>query len=199
MPTLADEELDLLKRYAENKSLMIETGRGASTKHLAKVAKKNGSAFYSIDIYDTEERIDGASLLIGWSIAYSDFIKKDDPDFVESPYKKCPETPIIYEGKRHMIGPTNLIRKILRAESRYPDFFFCDTGEYCGLPEWRIVKDHMRLGSIFAIHDIYYPKSIKGFKVVREMNDDPNWALIGQTRGEKGLAIAQRVKANSGD
>ena len=93
-----------------------------------------------------------------------------------------------------MRGENDLIRKALKKHSnRKLDFFFCDTGEYCGLAEWNIVKDKIKVGGYFAAHDIYYPKSSKCFKVVQEIENSDNWKVLVKTQNKQGLLIARKL------
>ncbi|MFW5890970.1 MAG: FkbM family methyltransferase, partial [bacterium] len=48
-------------------------------------------------------------------------------------------------------------------------------------------------GGIFAAHDIYYPKSIKNFKVVEEIKKSPRWTVLEQTKSRQGLIIAMKI------
>ena len=65
------------------------------------------------------------------------------------------------------------------------DFFFCDTGEYCGIVEWDIVKNKIKTGGCFAVHDIYYPKSIKCYQVVEEIERRDKWEVLLKTQSPK--------------
>ena len=94
-----------------------------------------------------------------------------------------------------MVGETDLIRKALKKYNNLKlDFFFCDSGEYCGMAEWDIVKDKIKIGGYFSIHDIYYPKSIKGYEVVKRIRKNNNWKIIEKTKSKQGLLIAQKIK-----
>ncbi len=95
-------------------------------------------------------------------------------------------------GINDLTGETDLVRKTI-AKYGPPDFFFCDTGEYCGLAEWDVVNDVMLSGSYYAVHDIWYPKSIKGFQVVREMEFSDRWEILIKTNRKSGLCIAQKT------
>ena len=72
------------------------------------------------------------------------------------------------------------------------DFFFCDTGEYCGLSEWNIVKNRIIRGGYFAAHDIYYPKSIKSFKILSQIKKSDNWEIVLQTHTIQGIIVAKK-------
>lgn len=101
---------------------------------------------------------------------------------------------IAFGDKLYMVGETDIIRKALKKYKNLElDFFLCDSGEYCGLAEWNIVKNEIRIGGYFAIHDIYYPKSIKGFKVVAKIKENKNWEKIVQTKTKQGLFIAIKI------
>ena len=99
--------------------------------------------------------------MVGWSVMWEHIIKPGKSQFVESQYKTidrkvahCRYKWIAY--LLYMRGENDLIRKALKKHSNLKlDFFFCDTGEYCGLAEWNIVKDAIKVDGCFAAHDIY--------------------------------------------
>ena len=62
------------------------------------------------------------------------------------------------------------------------------------MAEWNIVKNEIKVGGYFAIHDIYYPKSIKGFKVKRKIKRSDNWKVVVKSKTAQGLLIAQKIK-----
>ncbi|MFW6130164.1 MAG: hypothetical protein ACOC56_03195, partial [Atribacterota bacterium] len=158
-------ELDLLYKYALDKNFIVETGGGGkSTTWLAKAALKNNAIMVSIEANPKKTgNISHVEYRCGWSVSFDDIIKKGDSLFVESQYCTI-DKKVAFGDKEAMKGETDLIRKTHKEKGRNIDFFFCDTGEYCGLAEWNIIKDIIPVGGIFAIHDIYYPKSVKGFR-----------------------------------
>jgi hypothetical protein len=93
-----------------------------------------------------------------------------------------------------MEGETDLIRKCV---DRYgvPEFFFCDTGEYCGYGEWTVMRNIIPVGGYIALHDINYPKSIKNYRTYKEILSSPDvWELVYKSNSIAGLCIARRIK-----
>ena len=189
-------DLELLYSYAKKSKFAIETGTGISTEYIARALKKSNGLFCTIDINLPleKDRISNVIYLKGWTITHKDFVSETDPCFVRSNcarvYEKealtCPEA---------MVGEKDLIRRTLKKHHDLKlDFFFSDSGEYCGLPEWRIVRDVIKVGGQFAAHDIYYPKSVKNFKVVDEIEKSPNWKVLVKTDTKQGLCIAEKLK-----
>ena len=201
-------DLELLCKYASKCKFIIETGGGGlSTKYLSKIACDFGIKFVSIELFKkrSDKKIRGVEYKEGWSISYKDMIKKGDKDFFETRKFKNQATKkslnfldmrIAHRDEKIMYkyGEVDLIRKTLDETDIPLDFFFCDTGEYCGLAEWNIVKNRIKKGGYFAIHDIYYPKSIKGFKVREKIEKSKNWKRIEITKNKQGLLIAQKIK-----
>ena len=197
MGKMASCELDLLLDQIRGSKFIIETGSGESTHKLSQVIDAD-SLFYSIDILLIPKmmRAKGVIYRSGWTLTWDDFIKPGDDDFVECVRYDINGLPdrIAIGDPRKMKGEVDLIRKILAEnKDKQLDFFFCDSGEYCGLAEWNIVKDIIKVGGKFACHDIYYPKSIKSFKILEKIEEDPNWILVNKTDSRKGLAVAQKV------
>jgi hypothetical protein len=189
----AKNELRLLRQYAAKCRFIIETGGGVSTDHLARVARKTGARFVSIEANPDRIRvIEGAEQILGWSVTFDDIIKPEHPKFIESRYKTI-DRAAAHGDESVMQGETDLIRKVLDESDVELDFFFCDTGEYCGIAEWRIVRSRLAVGGYYAMHDTLHPKSIKNFQVLKEMKKDPLWKVIVQTKGRQGLAIGQKV------
>jgi hypothetical protein len=187
-------DLNILKKYAFGRKFIIETGSGISTEYIAS-NMDDDCLFYSIDVCDVKNqyRFDRVKYLKGWSINYSDFIKPQDENFVKN---NCAgvDRKIVFGKEKDMDGEKDLIRKILKENSDLDlDFFFSDCGEYCGYPEWLIVKDVIKKGGIFAAHDIYYPKSIKNFKVVEEIEKSKEWKVLEKTKTRQGLFIAVKI------
>jgi len=197
MGSPTDKELELLCQYAKDKRFMIETGRGKSTLALAKIAEETDALFCSIDI----TKYSGVSffgyIFTGWSISYEDLIRYKPS--AESIYKNCPEIDIIKNGKSKMIGDNDWIRKILNDKelgfsNKKLDFFFCDTGEYCGWAEFNITKDEIVKNGIFACHDIYFPKSIKSYMTLEYIKKYKNeWKILECTNSVQGLLIARKL------
>ena len=200
-------ELELLCKYASKCNFIIETGGGGkSTSALAEVASNNNAKMITIeiDIKKCKKRKKIVEYMNGWSITYKDLIKPCHPDFIELPIffekvKSKSKSFIdgeIAHGKKHlMVGEKDLIRKALKKyNNKKLDFFFCDTGEYCGLAEWNIVKDEIAEGGYFCCHDIYYPKSIKCFKIAKQISESDKWEILEKTKSKQGLLIARKIK-----
>jgi hypothetical protein len=196
-------DANLLYEYAKNCKFIIETGSGGkSTKFLAKAARMNNSKFISIELLSKRcHPIQGVEYMNGWSVDFNDVIKVGDKDFVDMvKWKKFRNRDIDYVDGRiaHgdsevMEGERNLIRKAInRYKECNLDFFFCDSGEYCGIAEWNIVKDKIKVGGYFVIHDIYYPKSIKGFKVLEKIKNNDRWEIVKKTKSKQGLLFARK-------
>jgi len=209
-------DLKLLYKYASKCKFIIETGAGESTKYLSKAALKKNAIVISIERYEKRckprKRV---KYRIGWSINHEDIIlpskiesKKEflrmDKKYRNIKYKKkirkkmrdsVKEIFIAYGHKRLMKGEKDLIRKTIKEyKDKKLDFFFCDSGAYCGFAEWNIVKHEIAEGGYFAIHDIYYPKSIKGFLVAKEIERSKEWKILEKTNTAQGLLIAQKIK-----
>ncbi len=196
------DDLDYLYEYAKGCKFIIETGGGGKSTHcLAKAAVESSAKMITIEADENRTQlIDGVESMAGWSIKYEDIVKPSDPRFVESRYKKVIDRKVAYAplkfiGNFYMKGEKDLIRKALAKYNDLElDFFFCDTGEYCGIAEWNIVKDVIKIGGFFAAHDIYYPKSIKCFKVVEEIEASDSWEVLLKTESTQGLMIARKLK-----
>lgn len=193
----------LLCKYAIDCKFIMETGAGKSTVSFAKLAKITGAKVVSIEINkESCIPLDGVEYKVGWSITYDDIIKPGNPYFIDvkrpSPrklkeyIKKYPDAAIAHGAKHLMTGKTDLIRKTLAKTDMPLDFFFCDTGEYCGLAEWNIVKNIIPVGGYFAIHDVQYPHSIKGFQVLEQVEKDDAWEIMVHTKRFQGLLIARK-------
>tara|TARA_Y100000034_G_C6629991_1_gene274980 strand:+ start:106 stop:441 length:336 start_codon:yes stop_codon:yes gene_type:complete len=100
---------------------------------------------------------------------------------------------MVYYGEKYIRGEKDLIRKIVARNIPPLDFFFCDTGEYSGHPEWNIVKDLICPDGIFAAHDINYPKSIKSFRAVEEIENSDKWEVLDKTISRCGMIIAKKL------
>lgn len=197
-------DLQLLYKYACDFKFIIETGGGGkSTDYLAMAAYEHNAKMITIELREDRcKNKEGVEYGIGWSIKYEDIIKKGDPDFIDvikfNDRKKNPnyvDGLIAHKKRKFMIGEKDLIRKSLKKyKDKKLDFFFCDSGEYCGLAEWNIVKNEIKVEGYFAIHDIYYPKSIKGFKVVEKIEKSDNWEIIVKTKSKQGLLMAKKIR-----
>ncbi len=194
------KELELLYQYAKECRFIIETGAGGeSTKWLAKAALKSNAYFISIEA-DPNRKINVEEKLAevinhkyGWSMTFDDIIKERDPLFVKSRYNTI-DAKIAFGQKDVITGKDDLIRKSIEEHNAQLDFFFCDTGEYCGIAEWNIVKDRIKQGGYFVAHDIYYPKSIKCFQVCRMIEESNEWDVVEKTKSPQGLLVARRIK-----
>jgi len=195
-----ENDLEHLYKYAMGSKFIIETGGGGkSTYYLAQAAIESGAKMICIEANKNRiNPIDGVEYMIGWSVRYEDIIKPGHPKFVGSRYKtidrKVAHCRFRWLAHLYMSGEKDLIRKALKKYDIPLDFFFCDTGEYCGLAEWNIVKDVIKIGGYFAAHDIYYPKSIKCYQVATEIENSDAWEVLLKTESVQGLLIARRVK-----
>ena len=186
------QELEVLITIAKSCNYVLETGSGFSTQCFA----VNNVKVATIDLFSPEDKLrdacPGVTFMTGWSITDSDMIKLGDPLFNKSRYKDTPDEKIAY-GIESMTGETDLIRKALEMFG-VPDLFFCDTGEYCGYAEWRIMRDIIPVGGFIALHDIHYPKSVKNFLAYREILAKPDkWELLYKSMSRQGLCIARRI------
>jgi hypothetical protein len=83
----------------------------------------------------------------------------------------------------------------LIAESDEWDLVFFDSGELSSMIEWLKVKDHIAVGGLAALHDIFFPKSIKNVVVCASIVADPNWKVVFVDDSTKqGLLVAQRLQ-----
>ena len=177
-------EREALKEHSQGSELTIETGTGGSTSYL------QGKRVYSIDI-DPEYQINRygysptAKYVKGWSCTWDDLIKPGDKDYIESKYYSLNKENWLSLGAWSVFEDNKDLSF---------DFFFCDTGEYCGLAEWNIVKDKISIGGKFAAHDILWPKSIKSFKVLEKIEASSNWkVLVKHTNSDQGLFVAEKI------
>lgn len=190
-----DGDLKTIAKYIPGSKFIIETGTGVSTEYIHK-ALDSDAKFYTVDIDDIKyEKLPDVNYKVGWTVTYEDFIKKDDPRYYVSKYNGMDKRVIEEEDPTLIIEEDDILRKILAENpDEMVDFFFSDSGEYCGLPEWEIVKDRIKIGGIFAAHDIYHPKSIKNFQVVNEIKNSDNWKILDQTATRQGLLVAKKIK-----
>lgn len=202
MGSPVEGDLDLLYKYAKGCKFIIETGGGGKSTHvLAKAARESNAKMITIEAdADRNQAIEGVESMAGWSIVHDDIVKPGDPRFIESRYRKLIDRKAAHcrftwlANLLYMKGEKDLIRKALAKYSDLQlDFFFCDTGEYCGIAEWDIVKDVIIPGGYFAAHDIYYPKSVKCFKVTEEIESADNWEVLEKTVNKQGLLIAKKL------
>jgi len=190
--SLAELELWILGTYSKQAMFILEVGTGHSTNVLAKALREDGE-MTTIDIQEdfSMEKNSRVTYLIGTSIKQSDMILMGDPRFFPSPYKNVPDESIAY-GLSEIQEPCDLIRKA--CEGKKLDFYFGDSGEYCGLAEWNIVKDLIVVGGYIALHDIHYPKSSKNFQVYNEIRKSNNWHIHIKTGTIAGFVIAEKLK-----
>jgi hypothetical protein len=191
-------DLSLLCRYAAGRKFIMETGGGGlSTKRLAKIARSDNGIMVSIEVDSNRvHNIEGVDHQIGWSITYDDILKKGDEEFIENKNNTryhYADRDVAMLGEEYMKGETDLIRKSIDKYGSPPDFFFCDTGEYCGIAEWNIIKEFLPVDGIFACHDIYYPKSAKCFQVVKKIEQSEQWKVLKKTPTKQGLFVAKRI------
>lgn len=185
-------ELLTLKEYAKEAKFILEVGTGDSTKFLSEAAAEVGAEMISIDLLDDrlKEQLSNVKYLHGWSVAQSDMIMHDSPLFVPSRYAGVPDEAIVF-GKKEILDPCDLIRKA--CDGKQLDFYFGDSGEYCGLAEWNIIKDLLVVGGFIALHDIHYPKSSKNFQVWNAIRKSDNWHIHMKTASRAGFMIAQKI------
>jgi len=188
------KELNYLNEYAQGYKFIIESGSGLSTKYLSE-AKSPDGIMYSIDVYEPKVKYPDAIYKKGWSVAYEDLILPGHPLFKKSKYNTGPDVKIIFNGKEHMNGEVDWIRRIIAEnQDKQLDFFFCDTGEYCGLAEWNIVSSLISVGGRYAAHDIFRPKSIKNFRVFKEIKKSNQWKILVTKKSKQGLVIAEKIR-----
>ena len=176
----AQEDLELIEFYARGKRFLIETGSGESTHYIFHGMPLNAK-FYTINRDDIhkENHIPRVKYLVGWSISFEDFDRPGDPDFIQhSHYYELEERIIKKNDRRAMYGQTDLLRWILKKEKNKVDFFFCDTGEYCGWPEWKIMKDHIATGGFVLLHDY---KKYKNRRTADYLAKSDNWDILKAT------------------
>lgn len=191
-PSIFQFELDALKAFAQNRKFILEVGTGVSTKSLAMAAQQCGGDMTTIDVVDNSPvKFDNVKYLIGYSISQGDMIVKGHPLFVPSRYKGVPDE-LIALGEATIASPCNMIRHA--CHERELDFYFGDSGEYCGLAEWSIVKNLIVKDGIIALHDIHYPKSSKNFQVYDIIRKSDDWDIHLKTSTIAGLLIAQKLK-----
>jgi len=195
-----NEDIEVLCCFCRNlpkNCIVLETGAGDSTEHIAKSIKPLGGKLYTIDASIKEDKEkDNIVCISGWSVSYKDLPKPTDPDFVKSKYKDCVDHEMVFLGKEYMPGKTDMIRETVKKIGPNFDMFFCDTGEYCGLPEFRILEElnFVKIGGFFAAHDIYYPKSVKNYRTLKILKKSDKWKILKQTKTQQGLVIAERLK-----
>jgi len=130
------DELKLLGKYIiQHKcKFILEVGGGVSTQYLGKAAEITKAKMISIDtVYDgCKPQFSNIEYMYGWSITQDDIITKHSSQFYPSPYKHLPDEPFAL-GYKVIPPPCDFIRK---AFNKYLfDFYFGDSGEYCGLAE----------------------------------------------------------------
>jgi len=159
MGSLIKQDIELLISYLREKKYIIEIGSGRSTKLISRNIKDD-TVFYSINLFPISKinKLKNVRYKIGWLIKYEDFILPKDKDFVKASYNNLPDGDVVFKGKSFMKGECDLLRKIITEQGRGPDVFFCDSGEYSALPEWKIIKPYMVKNSIVAFHNIYHEK-----------------------------------------
>ena len=196
-------DLELLYNHALNSNLIVETGGGGkSTIYLAKAAEHSGAHMVTIEERPSRlnNRISHVDYKVGWSVAYSDLIKKGHALFLDLPTAhrrkryRWSDRKVSMHGEKFMKGETDLIRKVVQEYGQPIDFFFCDTGEYCGLAEWNVARGMIPLHGKFACHDIYYPKSIKCFQVAKHIEENSDWNVLVKTSSKQGLLIAEKIQ-----
>jgi len=206
MSGMNELDLDILYEYASKCKFVMETGAGGkSTKYLSRAVRKSKGRLVSIELMSNRcKSINRVEYMVGWSVDYDDIIKSNEKDFIDimkwGEFKKYPDGDykdglVAHGDISVMTGEKDLIRKaLLKYKDEELDFFFSDSGEYSGLAEWNIVKDKIKVGGYFAAHDIYYPKSIKNFKVAKIIKKSGKWDIKVKTSTRQGLLIAQRIR-----
>jgi len=192
MSTLLEFELLTLKEYAKLAKFILEVGIGGSTNVLSEAAEEVDASMTSIDIIKTwsQPKIANVNYMFGWSITQADMILHNNPRFVPSRYRNVPDEAVAF-GRDQISEPCDLIRKACLGKQL--DFYFGDSGEYCGLAEWNIVKDLLIPGGFIALHDIHYPKSSKNFQVWNEIRKSDQWNVCMKTGSRTGFMVAQKL------
>jgi predicted O-methyltransferase YrrM len=73
------------------------------------------------------------------------------------------------------------------------EFVWLDSGEVSSIVEWKVVADAVAPGGLVALHDVYFPKSMKNFIIAASLVADPEWdVLFVDPSTVQGLLIAQR-------
>lgn len=73
------------------------------------------------------------------------------------------------------------------------DLVWLDSGEVSSMVEWLKIKDHINSQGLVALHDVFFPKSMKNFVVAASLFSDPEWeVLLLDPSTKQGLLIAQR-------
>ena len=185
------EEFVAMLEVAKDCNYVLETGSGASTIAFA----NNGTKVISIDIVGVPDELTSdspnATYLTGWSVRYEDIIKVGHKFFNKSRYKGVvDEGPAFCTGQ--LTGTIDLIRKVIQ-EHGVPQFFFCDTGEYCGIAEWNIMSKLIPVGGYIAMHDIHYPKSVKNFLPYGWAMESCDWELLYKSNSIQGLCIFRKL------
>ena len=84
----------------------------------------------------------------------------------------------------------NLLRK------NRPNLIFLDSGEFSTLAEFLVVDDLAEMGTIILVHDIVFPKSIKGFLIGALLTASPKWEILWVDRSTpQGMLAAVRKQA----
>ncbi|MCK5604323.1 hypothetical protein KAR91_20710 [Candidatus Pacearchaeota archaeon] len=194
-PTKNELEImvSIAKRCCGGGGYLLETGSGASTEYFA----LRGIKVVTIDLFEVpperRDRCLGTEFLTGWSICDEDMVKFGHPMFYKSRYANTPDEKVAL-GEERITGSRDLIREAV-SKFGIPQFFFCDTGEYCGLAEWGIMKSIIPVNGFVAMHDIHFPKSVKNFLAYEEILKDPDkWELIYKSCSRAGLCVARRIR-----
>ena len=73
------------------------------------------------------------------------------------------------------------------------DLIFFDSGELSTIVEWTLLCDRIAPGGFVALHDIYFPKSVKNCLVAAAVVADPSWEVVYvDDSTSQGLLIARR-------
>ncbi len=87
-----------------------------------------------------------------------------------------------------------IIEQFQNLENQAWDFIFFDSGELSSVIEFELLEENIRVGGLAALHDIYFPKSMKNFLVAAYLLTSPKWKPIYiETSSIQGLLVAQKV------
>jgi len=85
-----------------------------------------------------------------------------------------------------------LVEELARRESGW-DFIFFDSGEFASLPEWELLRQTVAPGGLVALHDIFFPKSLKNALVAAYLMVSPDWdVILIDDRTRQGLLVAKK-------
>ena len=99
-----------------------------------------------------------------------------------------------YEDKFQKI----LLDELISNDTKW-DLVFFDSGELSSTIDWLKINKQIPVGGFVALHDIFFPKSIKNFLICASIMADPHWKILFiDDKTPQGLMIAQRVNYKEG-